>query len=360
MAKRTAKAAAHAAAVLMAVMGCAWAVGVAGEPADEADRAARLAEYRRPDAIPFPDDNPYSRAKAELGRALFFDTALSRDESRACATCHLPSQDWTDDRPRAMRNDDGPMAVRTPTLLDVAWIERSLGWDGRFRDLEGVAYVPITAPANMDMPEALLNERLNAMPAYVQAFRSAFPEAAAEAKPVTRRRIEQALATFQRLIVAGPAPFDAWVASDPRAVSPAAKRGFDLFTGKAGCDACHSGHSFTDGSFHDIGTASGDDIGRGRFFPNSTALRYAFKTPTLRNVARRPPYMHDGSVADLAAVVALYDKGGIERPSRSRDIRPLNLSAGEKADLIAFLETLTDVGADGPAHRPITEEPPRP
>ncbi|WP_342154880.1 cytochrome-c peroxidase [Methylorubrum sp. SB2] len=356
MATRTAKAAVHAAAVLMGIMGCAWAVGVAGE----ADRTARLAEYRRPDAIPFPEDNPYSRAKAELGRALFFDTALSRDESRACATCHLPAQDWTDDKPRAMRNDDGPMAVRTPTLLDVAWIERSLGWDGRFRDLESVAIVPLTARTNMNMPETLLVERLNAMPAYSEAFRSAFPEAADEARPVTRLRIEQALATFQRLIVAGPAPFDAWVAGETGAVSPAAKRGFDLFTGKAGCDACHSGHSFTDGSFHDIGTASGDDIGRGRFFPNSTALRYAFKTPTLRNVARRPPYMHDGAHKDLAEVVELYDKGGIDRPSRSRDIRPLNLSAGEKADLIAFLETLTDAGADGPAHRPITEEPPRP
>ncbi len=351
-----AKRAAGAATVFLAIMGCAWAVGVAGEP----DRAARLAEYRRPDAIPVPETNPYSQAKAELGRALFFDTALSRDGSRACATCHLPSQDWTDDRPRAMRNDDGPMAVRTPTLLDIAWIERSLGWDGRFRDLESVAIVPLSARANMDMPETLLVERLNAMPAYAQAFRRAYPDAEGEERPVTRVRIEQALATFQRLIVAAPAPFDAWVAGEAGALSPAAKRGFDLFTGKAGCDACHSGHSFTDASFHDIGTATGDDIGRGRFFPTSTALRYAFKTPTLRNVARRPPYMHDGSLQDLGAVIALYDRGGIDRPSRSRDIRPLNLSAGEKADLIAFLESLTDAGTDGPAHRPITAEPPRP
>lgn len=338
------------------VIGGAWAVGSASEP----DRAARLAEFRRPDAIPFPEANPYSQAKAELGRALFFDPILSRDEGRACATCHVPSLDWTDDQPRAMRNDDAPMAVRTPTLVDIAWIERSLGWDGRFRDLESVAYVPITAPANMDMPEALLNERLNAVPRYVEAFRRAFPEAADEARPVTRPRIEQALATFQRLIVAGPAPFDAWVAGEPGAVSPAAKRGFDLFTGKAGCDACHSGHSFTDGSFHDIGTASGDDIGRGRFFPTSTALRYAFKTPTLRNVARRPPYMHDGAARTLAEVVEIYDRGGIDRPSRSRDIRPLGLTAQEKGDLIAFMESLSDAGADGPAHKPIPAEPPRP
>lgn len=338
------------------VVGGARAVGTA----DETDRAARLAEFRRPDAIPFPETNPYSQAKAELGRALFFDPILSRDETRACATCHLPSLDWTDDKPRAMRNDAAPMPVRTPTLVDIAWIERSLGWDGRFRDLESVAYVPITAPANMDMPDTLLSDRLNAAPAYVEAFRVAFPDAADEARPVTRLRIEQALATFQRLIVAGPAPFDAWVAGEPGAVSPAAKRGFDLFVGKANCDACHSGPSFTDGSFHDIGTAKGEDIGRGRFFPTSTALRYAFKTPTLRNIARRPPYMHDGATATLAEVIDLYDRGGIDRPSRSRDIRPLGLTAREKADLIAFLETLSDAGAEAPAHRPITAQPPRP
>ena len=356
MARRIPAAATALTIVTAMLVGGAWAVGAAGEP----DRAARLAEFRRPDAIPFPESNPYSQAKAELGRALFFDPVLSRDETRACATCHVPSQDWTDDKPRAMRNDAAPMAVRTPTLVDIAWIERSLGWDGRFRDLESVAYVPITAPANMNMPDALLTERLNARPTYVAAFRRAFPEAADEPRPVTRPRIERALATFQRLIVAGPAPFDAWAAGEADALSPAARRGFDLFTGKARCDACHSGHSFTDGSFHDIGTASGDDVGRGRFFPTSTALRHAFKTPTLRNVARRPPYMHDGSVRTLAAVVELYDRGGIDRPSRSRDIRPLGLTEQEKADLIAFLESLSDAGADGPAHEPIPAEPPRP
>ncbi len=350
------KSLAGAAAALMVIMGCASAVGISGEP----DRTARLAEFRRPTEIPFPESNPYSQAKAELGRSLFFDPMLSRDQTRTCATCHVPSMDWTDDKPRAVRNDDAPMAVRTPTLLDIAWIERSLGWDGRFRDLEAVAFVPISAKANMDMPDTLLVERLNATPSYVEAFRQAFPDAADEARPVTRLRIEQALATFERLIVSGPAPFDAWVAGDSAAVSAGAKRGFDLFTGKANCSACHSGAIFTDGSFHDIGTASGDDHGRGRFFPNSTALRYAFKTPTLRNVARRPPYMHDGSAKDLAAVIDVYDRGGIERPSRSRDIRPLGLSTQEKADLIAFLETLTDAGADGPAHQPITAEPPRP
>ncbi|WP_232629698.1 cytochrome-c peroxidase [Methylobacterium sp. Leaf118] len=346
---------AGAAIALIAIVGCSWAVGMT-----EPDRTAQLAPFRRADAIPFPETNPYSRAKAELGRSLFFDPVLSRDGTRTCGTCHLPSNDWTDDRPRAPRNDGAAMATRTPTLLDVAWSERSLGWDGQFRDLESVAFGPITAAANMNMTEALLIERLSAVPSYVSAFRAAFPEAADEARPITRLRIEQALATFQRLIVAGPAPFDRWVSGETGAVSAAARRGFDLFTGRAHCEACHSGPSFTDGSFHDIGTAQGEEIGRGRFFPTSTALRHAFKTPTLRNVARRPPYMHDGSVTTLAAVIDLYDRGGIDRPSRSRDIRPLNLTPGEKADLIAFLESLTDAGADGPAYQPLPDHPPTP
>lgn len=345
-----------ATAALVTIMMVTWAVATTGEP----DRTTQLAEYRRPDAIPFPDDNPYDVAKADLGRALFFEPALSRDGDRTCATCHIPGQDWTDTTPLAPRNDGGFMDVRTPTLLNVAWTEDIFGWDGKFRGLEAVARTPLTASGNMNMPPEEMVRRLSADPNYVAAFAKAFPEPVAGDSPVTPVRIEQALATFQRLIVAGEAPFDRWVEGDARALGAAARRGFDLFHGKANCAACHSGWSFTDGSFHDIGVAKDGQIGRGRYFPNSTVLRYAFKTPTLRNVARRPPYMHDGSLATLADVIELYDRGGIDRPSRSRDIRPLNLSQAEKADLIAFLESLNDSGSDGPATRPMTATPPRP
>ncbi|GAA0245804.1 Cytochrome c551 peroxidase [Methylorubrum aminovorans] len=344
-----------AAALLLIVLG-GLAVATNGEP----DRTAAFAEYRRPLAIPFPDDNPFQAAKAELGRTLFFEPALSRDGDRTCATCHIPGKDWTDSNPRALRNDGGVMDFRTPTLLNIAWIETIFGWDGKFRGLETVARLPLTASGNMNMPPEEMVRRLSTDPNYVAAFAKAFPEPVAEGGPVTQERIEQALATFQRLIVSGPAPFDRWVEGDVHALNPAAKRGFDLFNGKANCAACHSGWNFTDGSFHDVGVAGEGALGRGKFFPNSTALRHAFKTPTLRNVARRPPYMHDGSLATLAEVVDLYDRGGIDRPSRSRDIRPLHLSAREKADLIAFMESLDDNGAEGPAYQPIGPEPPRP
>jgi cytochrome c peroxidase len=265
---------------------------------------------------------------------LFFDPILSGSSVRSCATCHSPSLSWGDGRGRAMGEGQKPLPLRSPTLLNVAWTPKP-GWDGHFRDLEAVAMGPITGETNMNLPESEMVKRLAAIPGYVDAFNAAFGEG-----DVTRRKIELALATYERTIVSAEAPFDNWIAGEENAISAAAKRGFDLFNGKANCAACHSGWAFTDASFHDIGSATKSDIGRGALFPKSVKLQYAFKVPTLRDVARRAPYMHDGSVPTLEAVLDLYDRGGIERPSRSDEIRPLHLSQDEKADLIAFLRTL--------------------
>jgi cytochrome c peroxidase len=188
----------------------------------------------------------------------------------------------------------------------------------------------------MGLPKDEAVKRLSAIPGYVKMFAAAFGPG-----PVTPRKVELALATFERSIVSGEAPFDRWIRGDEQAIGEAARRGFDVFNTKGHCAACHMGWAFTDASFHDIGSARGDDLGRGKLFPTSVSLRYAFKTPTLRDVARRAPYMHDGALATLEEVIDLYDKGGIERPSRAKDVRPLNLTAQEKADLVAFMETLT-------------------
>ncbi|WP_407167228.1 cytochrome-c peroxidase [Bradyrhizobium sp. ORS 111] len=299
------------------------------------DLAKVRASYRRPDAVPFPSSNPYSKAKSDLGEMLFFDPLFSRSKTHSCASCHNPSLSWADGLPRAIGEDPKGLPLRAPTLIDVAFIE-PLGWDGKFGTLESVAFGPIESPANMNMTEPELIARLSAIPGYVDAFSRAFGDGA-----ITRSRIEASLATFERSIVAGEAPFDRWINGDDAAISAAAQHGFRIFNGKARCSSCHSGPSFSDGSFQDIGTAKGKDIGRGSFFPTSVKLRYAFKTPTLRDVARRGPYMHDGSVATLEDVIELYNKGGIDRPSRSPDIKPLSLTASEKKDLIAFLQTLT-------------------
>ena len=299
-------------------------------------------QYWRPAAIPYPKDNPHGRAKEELGRALFFDPILSGARVRSCATCHNPGLSWGDGEPRAIGENQVRLSLRSPTLLNIAWIPK-LGWDGHFRDLESVAMGPITGQNNMNLSEGELIGRLSAIPGYVTAFDGVFGKGG-----VTRDHFEQALATFERSIVSADAPFDRWLNGNENAMSSAAKRGFVLFNGKANCAACHTGWAFTDAGFHDIGVAKDDDLGRGRLFPNSVKLQHAFKTPTLRDVTRRAPYMHDGSVATLAEVIELYDRGGIDRPSRDNDIRPLNLQDGEKADLIAFLNTLSSAAKPYP------------
>lgn len=329
-----------------AIRNIAWLIGVlalfisAGGSlfaAGELGVRALRAQYRRPADIPYPQDDSYSHAKHVLGRTLFFDPILSGSKLRSCSTCHNPGLSWADGQPRAIGENQQPLksGLRTLTLLNVAWTPK-LGWDGHFSTLEGVAIGPITAPDNMNLPADQVVPRLSAVPGYVTAFDDAFGKG-----DITIPKIEQSLATFERLIVSGEAPFDRWIKGEENAIDAAAKRGFVLFNGKANCAACHSGWAFTDASFHDIGVATGDDVGRGRLFPTSVKLKYAFKTPTLRDVSRRGPYMHDGSLATLSDVIDLYNRGGIDRLSRDDLIHKLNLAQSDKADLIAFLQTLS-------------------
>jgi cytochrome c peroxidase len=299
--------------------------------------AELMQQYQRPESVPFPSNNPWSEAKEKLGRMLFFDPILSGSRNVSCASCHNPGLAWADGRKLAA--GAGQMELHTPTLIDVAWVP-VLGWDGKYRTLESVAYGPLLGPLNMNNTEPEIIRRLTAIPGYAEAFEHAFSGGETEPK-ITRPHVEQAIATFERTIVASRAPFDRWIAGDETAISEPAKRGFVLFNGKASCADCHQGPSFTDFSFHDIGVAREDDIGRARLFPTSLKLQHAFKVPTLRDVARRAPYMHDGSLPTLESVIDKYDTGGIDRPSRSSLIHPLGLTEVEKRDLIAFLNTLT-------------------
>lgn len=314
--------------------------------ATEGDRPARMAKFARPAGIPFPADNPYSADKAELGRQLFFDTLLSASGIISCATCHHPRLAWGDGLPRAIGEARSPLPFRSPTMLGAAWMA-AFGWDGKFPTLESVAFTPVNAAANMGRNEAELLRDIAKDLAYRDAFAKVFP-----GEGVSRSTVERALATYERTIVPAKAPFDRWISGDEAAITESAKRGFDLFTGQAQCNECHSSWRFTDDSFHDIGTGGDKDIGRGRLFPNSPSLQHAFKVPTLRDVAKRAPYMHDGSLPDLLAVIEFYDRGGVDRPSRDPHIRPLALTAQERADLLEFLQTLTGEAARDPS--PVT------
>lgn len=302
-------------------------------------RERAKADYRRPTTIPFPKNNPHSDAKENFGRFLFFDPLLSASRARSCASCHNPALSWGDGLPRAVGENQKRLGYRTPTLLNMAWL-RVPGWFGKFRDLENVAFTPINSPKIMNRKTSDLIAELSKIPGYRRHFAEAFEDGA-----ITKRNIELALATYQRTIVSGVAPFDRWISGDENAISKTAKRGFDLFRGKAECAECHKGWNFTDGAFYDIGTDVAD-LGRGKLFPTSTKLKYACKVPTLRDTARRAPYMHNGSNKTLEDVIDLYDKGGIDRPSRSELIKPLRLSKSEKIELIAFLKTLASDPAD--------------
>ena len=292
------------------------------------------ADYRRPDTIPFPKDNPYTVEKVALGKKLFFDTRLSAANLLSCASCHNPAYGWGDGQPKGVGHNMKQLGRRSPTIVNAAFGEVFM-WDGRAGSLEEQALGPIRADVEMNLPVEQLMEKLNAIPEYAPLFQAAFPKEGM--KPET---IAKAIATYERTVVSGRAPFDRWIEGDTKAISELAKRGFVLFNTKGKCQNCHSGWNFTDDSFHDIGLAS-PDIGRGKMLPGIPKMQQAFKTPGLREITRRGPYMHDGSVPTLEAVMDHYDQGGIDRPSRSELMKPLGLTGDEKADLVAFMKTLT-------------------
>jgi cytochrome c peroxidase len=319
------------------------------EAGAEAGLAALWAQYRRPDRIPYPADNPWSEAKARLGHVLFFDPRLSGSNSMSCASCHNPALGWEDGMPVGRGEAANRLGRATPTILNIAWAEL-LMWDGRKESLEEQALGPISADVEMNQALPELVAELSAIPGYRRLFQAAYGR-----DEITGEGIARALATFQRGVVSGTAPFDRWIAGDESAISDSAKRGFALFNGKANCAACHSGWRFTDDGFHDIGLAS-QDIGRAEHMPDIPVLRHAFKTPTLRNVAQRTPYMHDGSARSLRETVLHYDTGFVERPSLSPEMRRLGLSGQEVDDLVAFLRTLTSADAPVPMPTLPTEE----
>lgn len=307
------------------------------------DQTAWKAKYARPASIPFPDDNKFTKERELLGRTLFFDPRLSASKTTSCATCHNPGFSWGDGLPKAIGDGLKQLNRKTPTILNVAWADL-LFWDGRAESLEEQALKPIAAADEMNLPLDRLVATVAAKQ-YRNLFEQAYPR-----QPITAELVARALATFERTVVSGAAPFDEWIAGRESAISPSAKRGFDLFNTKAECQKCHSGWNFTDNGFHDTGV-TGPDKGRGIELPLE-AMQYAFKTPTLRNSTRRDPYMHNGTEATLKDVIELYDLGGREkRPSLAPEIVPLHLTDQEKRDLLAFLATLTSV--DKPVEMPV-------
>ncbi len=299
-------------------------------------------QYKRPLQIPFPPSNPYSAEKAQLGKMLFFDQRLSVNFNMSCATCHNPSLGWEDGVPGAFGGQGVNLGRNSPTVLNMAWSDEFF-WDGRADSLESQILGPVESPNEMNLPIEQAVARFSKVEGYQNAFKRVFNDG------ITAKNILSSIATFERTLVSGTAPFDRWVEGDEQAISRQAKEGFLLFNGKAQCSICHSGWNFTDNSFHDIGVAT-EDVGRMQV-TNREQDKHAFKTPTLRNIIQRAPYMHNGSMQDLDRVLVHYISGGVQRPTLSDKMNSITLTSAQMQQLKAFLLSLT--GEDKPVSLPI-------
>ncbi|MGB3965827.1 MAG: cytochrome c peroxidase [Planctomycetota bacterium] len=281
-------------------------------------------------------DNPLTLAKAELGKQLFFEPKLSGTGKMACASCHFPEQAFTDGKAVSVKDDGSTNTRNAPTMHNVGYLDR-LYWDGRAKTLE--ANVLAAWKAQMGGKPDDASKALAAVPGYAKAFQDAC------GAPPSETTVVQALASFLRNLRSGDSAFDRFVLGEANAIHEQAKAGYELFRGKAGCVVCHTPPLFTDKLFHNVGvgmTADKPDVGaaaKNAF--DDPAKTGAFKTPTLRDVAKTGPWLHDGSGKTLREVVTLMGKGGIENKNRDPLMMDRGLTDAEVDQLVAFLESLT-------------------
>jgi cytochrome c peroxidase len=315
-----------------------------------------------PVAVPF--DNPPTAESVALGRRLFYDPMLSADRTISCASCHDPAQAFTD----GAQVSEGVKQVKgqrnSLSLLNAVYLS-SLFWDGRSLSLEKQAEEPVTNPVEMAHTLQGVERRLAADASYQAAFEKAFGHG-----PLTYDKAEKAIASFERTLLSGNSPFDRYFyAHDPSALRDAAKRGFEIFRNPArgNCAACHvidkTYALFTDNKFHNVGIRPTDDNGQpldlGRYLVTKIeADKGAFRTPSLRNVALTGPYFHNGSRAKLEDVIDSHVHDGNPNQHSDKEVHSLSFSDQDRADLLAFLQSLTgqvplDVGSPQ-VHKPDT------
>ncbi len=290
--------------------------------------------------VSHPKDNPSTPEKIALGKQLFFDGRLSADNKVSCALCHDPAKGFSNGEQFATGVEGQKGGRNSPTIINSAYGKLQF-WDGRAKSLEDQAMGPVQNPIEMKMSLDEVVKKLNAIEGYKTQFQQVF------GTDVTSDGMAKAIAAYERTVLSGDAPFDKFKAGDKAALSESAARGMKLFFGKANCSACHAGASFTDNSFHNIGVP-GTDEGRAAI-NKSAGDKGAFKTPTLREIARSAPYMHDGSLKTLEEVVAHYNKGGTPHPQLDEELFPLKLTDAQAADLVTFLKEGL-ASASYPAH----------
>lgn len=295
--------------------------------------------------IPWPKDNPYSKQKAELGRLLYFDKRISSDQTISCASCHNIPCAYSDCRALAIGIGNKKGTRHSPTIINTAY-STHLFWDGRASSLEEQCQGPIANIKEMstinDVHEAHHQcvERVRKISGYHLLFKNVFGH-----DEISMKEIAQAIATFERTVLSGNSSYDRYQAGNRSALSQEQLEGFELFK-KKGCINCHTGFNFSDDRFHNIGIgmdAFEPDLGRYGITHQEKDWG-AFKVPTLREVERMAPYMHDGSLKTLEAVIDYYDKGGIKNKNLHPLIHPLNLSEEDKKKLVSFLRSLSGEG----------------
>jgi cytochrome c peroxidase len=290
--------------------------------------------------IPWPEDNPYSPARAELGRVLFFDGRLSSNDVVSCAFCHEPAHAFAASAALSRGVNGKPGLRHPPTLINRAW-GKSQFWDGRAPTLEAQMVFPITNLDEMGITKDGMVQKVHSIKGYGPLFAAAFGDSA-----ITYDRITKAIATFERTIVSGNSPYDRYLAGDKTALTKQQKDGLDFFNKKGECAECHSGVNLTTEKFANLG------VGMDRANPDEGLFAITkkrgdmgkFKVPTLRDLAHRAPYMHDGSSKTLAEVLDIYAKGGLPNPHLDTRLTPFYLDEETKRDLLAFLDSLNGEG----------------
>ena len=290
--------------------------------------------------MPVPEDNPLTWQKVVLGRRLFFDPILSRDRTLSCASCHDPRRAFSDGLAIAIG-----IAGRQGTRNAPSLINRGYGsvhfWDGRAASIEEQVLQPIENQEELDMTVEEVVARLKREKDYRELFQTALGSAEGR---INADNMAKALASYVRTILSGDAPVDRYMNGERDALSKRAREGLRIFRGKGNCTACHLGPNFTDEHFHNTGVAwrDGKLLDSGRFEVTSKQQdRGKFKTPTLREIDRTAPYMHDGSIATIEEVIEYYDRGGNPNPYLDVELRVLRLTAEEKEALLQFLRALS-------------------
>ena len=290
--------------------------------------------------IPWPADNTYSPARVELGKDLFFDGRLSANGVVACVSCHVPAHAFSGDVPLSTGVTGKLLGRHSPTLINRAW-EKSEMWDGRAPTLESQVIIPVTDPNEMGMTTDRVVETLQGIKGYSALFAAAFGDS-----QINFDRVAKAIASFERTILSGNSAYDRYVAGDKSALSKEQKAGMDFFNGKGECAECHSGPNFTNEKFENLGIGMDRrDPDPGREVVTKKRRDFGkFKTPTLRDLAHRAPYMHDGRFRTLGEVLDFYAKGGIPNPHVDERLLRFYMDEKTEADLLAFLDSLNGEG----------------